>query len=212
MRQYGSWIVITTLDSSYLRIDGTNSMLADLNMNEHNINNALAISNTTGPSQFSITLGPSLDLASDSTINLIASSGVVINSSNLDLNGNSIIGVDQLVGQSSLTLRDVTNMTYIDMDGTSINFNGQMNINNQPMIAVDSISGNGAITINPTNELIINNTLMMQGFNIVKLAYPVNGDDAATKTSVDDAINTNNSTLSVFSLNNVIPNPSPQNG
>lgn len=80
------------------------------------------------------------------------------------------------------------------------------------MVAVDSISGNGAITINPTNELIINNTLMMQGYNIVKLAYPVNGDDAATKTSVDDAINTNNSTLSVFSLNNVIPNPSPQNG
>jgi hypothetical protein len=69
-------------------------MLADLNMNEHSINNALAISNTTGPSTFSITLGPSLDLASDSTINLIASSGVVINSSNLDMNGNSVIGVD----------------------------------------------------------------------------------------------------------------------
>lgn len=109
-------------------------------------------------------------------------------------------------------IRDITNGTYIDMDGTSINFSGQMNINNQPMVAVDSISGNGAITINPTNELIINNTLMMQGFNIVKLAYPVNGDDAATKTSVDDAISTNNTTLSVFSLNNVIPNPSPQNG
>jgi hypothetical protein len=103
-------------------------------------------------------------------------------------------------------------MTYIDLDGTNINFSGAVNINNQPMVAVDSISGNGAITINPTNELIINNTLMMQGFNIVKLAYPVNGDDAATKTSVDDAISTNNSTLSVFSLNNVIPNPSPQNG
>lgn len=94
MRQFGSWIVITTLDSSYLRVDGTNSMLANLNMNEHSINNALAISNTTGPSTFSITLGPSLDLASDSTINLIASSGVVISSSNLDLNGNSVIGVD----------------------------------------------------------------------------------------------------------------------
>lgn len=105
-------------------------MLADLNMNKHSINNTLAISNTTGPSTFSITLGPSLDLASDSTINLISTTGVVINSSNLDLNGNSVIGVDQLVGQSSLTIRDVTNGTYIDMDGTSINFSGQININN----------------------------------------------------------------------------------
>lgn len=40
----------------------------------------------------------------------------------------------------------------------------------------------------------------------------MNNDDAATKGYTDDAINTNNSTLSVFSLNNVIPNPSPQNG
>jgi hypothetical protein len=87
-----------------------------------------------------------------------------------------------------------------------------MNINNQPMVAVDSISGNGSITINPSAELIVNNTLMMQGYNIVKLAYPINSDDAATKGYTDDAINTNNTTLSVFSLNNVIPNPSPQNG
>lgn len=80
------------------------------------------------------------------------------------------------------------------------------------MVAVDSISGNGSITINPTNELIVNNTLMMQGYNIVKLGYPVNADDSSSKQYVDDAISSNNSTLSVFSLNNVIPSSSPQNG
>lgn len=53
---------------------------------------------------------------------------------------------------------------------------------------------------------------MMQGYNIVKLGYPVNADDAATKGYTDDAISSNNSTLSVFSLNNVVPNPTPQNG
>jgi len=76
----------------FLKTDGTNQMTANLNMGTHNIENVNNISSA---------LGGSLDLTADCMLE--SSSGAVIMNSNLpvsipnsdlDLNGNSIIGVD----------------------------------------------------------------------------------------------------------------------
>lgn len=71
-------------------------MLADIHANNHSIDECNAISNTIGPSNYYIALGPSLDLASDSSINLISTLPVTITSSNLDMNGNNIVNIPEL--------------------------------------------------------------------------------------------------------------------
>lgn len=65
-------------------------MLADIHANNHKIDNVTQLINTIGPSNFYIALGPSVDIASDSSINLISSQPVTVTSSDLDMNVNNI--------------------------------------------------------------------------------------------------------------------------
>jgi hypothetical protein len=65
-------------------------MTADIHANNHKIDYVTQLINTIGPSNYSITLGPSVDLASDSSINLISSQPVTVTSSDLDMNVNNI--------------------------------------------------------------------------------------------------------------------------
>lgn len=90
--------------NNYLRVDGANMMLGNLNMNSHEINQVTQMNNSIGPSNFYIALGPSLDLASDSSINLISALPVSITSANLDMNGNSIVNAPNISCSGDMTL------------------------------------------------------------------------------------------------------------
>ena len=63
VRKYGQWV---QSDGQYLRVDGTNMMLGDIHANGHNVDNVTQLTNVIGVSNYSITLGPSIDIASDS--------------------------------------------------------------------------------------------------------------------------------------------------
>lgn len=65
-------------------------MMADIHANGHKVDNVTQIVNSIGPSNFYIALGPSVDIASDSSINLISSQPVTVTSSDLDMNVNNI--------------------------------------------------------------------------------------------------------------------------
>lgn len=84
-------------------------MLADIHANGHKIDYVTQITNTSGPSTFYIALGgpsalPSMDIVSDSSINLISALPVTVTSANLDMNGNSIINVPQLTNTSDINI------------------------------------------------------------------------------------------------------------
>jgi len=71
-------------------------MLENIHANNHSIDECNAISNTIGPSNYYIALGPSVDIASDSSINLISALPVTVTSANLDMNGNSLVNAPNI--------------------------------------------------------------------------------------------------------------------
>lgn len=132
VRQNGNWVLASTFNNDYLRLDGTNQMAADIHANNHSIDECNGISNSIGLSNFYIALGPSIDVASDSSINLISALPVTVTSSNLDMNGNSIINVPQLTNTSDINILPDAGFNVVTATGyincaTPLNFGLQAN-------------------------------------------------------------------------------------
>lgn len=142
-------MLATTFDSDYLRINGTNAMQSDLHVNNHSIDECNGISNTIGPSLYYVSLGPSVDIASDSSINLISSLPVTVTSSDLDMNGNRIINVPQIMNTSDINILPDTGFNVVFPTGylrtdTPLNFALQSNGpngNNQILMCYDDTAG-----------------------------------------------------------------------
>ncbi len=117
VRQNGNWVLASTFNNDYLRLDGTNAMQADLHVNNHSIDECNGISNTIGPSLYYVALGPSVDIASDSSINLISSLPVTVTSSDLDMNGNRIINAPQIVNTSDINILPDTGFNIVTPTG-----------------------------------------------------------------------------------------------
>ena len=148
-------------------------MTANIHVNNHQIDECNSISNSIGPSNYYVALGPSVDIASDSSINLISSHPVTVTSSDLDMNVNNIQNCGIIYGPSC-------GFDSVD-DVKIVSQNGPINLTSQ----------NQQINITPGADQIvqINGDVDVQKFFIHRVKYCVDDEDAANKKYVDDRIN-----------------------
>jgi hypothetical protein len=145
-------------------------MLADIHANGHKIDNVTQMINTIGPSNYYIALGSSIDIASDSSINLISSQPVTVTSSDLDMNVNNIQNCGIISGP------------YCEFNSVyDINIGSQ----NGP---INLTSYSQQINITPGSGMIvqINGDVDVQKYFIHRVQYCVDDEDAANKKYVDE--------------------------
>lgn len=147
-------------------------MLANLHVNSHNIDGVNQIQGAVGAGNYYLALGPSVDLASDTSINLISSQPVTITSAALDVNGNDIQNVNIVTG-NFITIDSSDDVNIISENGP-----------------ISLTSNVGPINITPGSGQIvqINGDVDVQKFFIHRVQYCVDDQDAANKKYVDDAV------------------------
>lgn len=144
-------------------------MLANLHVNSHNID---GVNQIQGAGNYYLALGPSVDLASDTSINLISSQPVTITSAALDVNGNDIQNVNIVTG-NFITIDSSDDVNIISENGP-----------------ISLTSNVGPINITPGSGQIvqINGDVDVQKFFIHRVQTCVDDQDAANKKYVDDAV------------------------
>jgi len=110
----GKWI-ITSIPG------GTLAGLADVQITSLALNNILVYNGTKWVNQ-------SANILLD--IQYLKLNGTNSMQGNLNLNGHNVTNAGEIIGQGALTMWDLTNGTYINLDGSNINFSGAININN----------------------------------------------------------------------------------
>ena len=183
-----------TLGSEYLSIDGYNMMMADLNMNNHNIKNlgnATTNDQAVNLGQISSTLTNYVDLTTSQTIgglktfkNSTTGNGI-INIGRTATTNQRMINMQNNIGSSYWSLGnsgDSTENFYIYRNGSTplitLNYTTPSLSVSSPIYASGSINGAGGLF---TNNIDMNTTN-----TIINCLDPVNLYDVATKNYVDN--------------------------